>query len=536
MSEAVPAGGPRTFREQELKFRVHGLYRLPDLDGSDGVVVEEAGTIGLTAVYHDTEDLRLAREGVTLRRREGGHDDGWHLKLPRGKAAATAGVRDELRLPLSDGPGGSPPDGLLDLVQAIVRDSPVGPVATLRTERTTRLLRDADGELLGELVDDTVSVLDATAEDAGADGGAGSRVVARFRELELELAETVAPDALHGLVDRLTTSGATAGQQVPKAVRALGPAAAAPAEVPEPAQVRPADPARLAIAAHLARHTRALRAADVDVRRDLPDAVHQMRVSCRRLRSGLRVFRPLLDREWADALRAELAWTAGALGAYRDAEVLLARLEEHAGELPADQPVDQVRALLRRRLERTMAQARAEALTTLRSGRYLRLHDALVVAARDPLTLPRAESPSAEVLPPLVAHAWKRLAKAVRRVLADEASTPGEAPHEEWHETRKAAKKARYAADACAPVLGEQAAGLGEQLSRVTDVLGEHQDGVVAAHELALTARTPRVGGPLGFALGILHEVERAHVRADRARMAELWPQVRRRRYRRWLG
>src|SRR5690606_908188 len=63
-------------------------------------------------------------------------------------------------------------------------------------------------------------------------------------------------------------------------------------------------------------------------------AVHQMRVGCRRLRSDLRTFAPVLDRAWTAALRAELAWLAGALGAARDAEVLRARLRETAAQDP----------------------------------------------------------------------------------------------------------------------------------------------------------------------------------------------------------
>ncbi|HSK27207.1 MAG TPA: CHAD domain-containing protein, partial [Jiangellales bacterium] len=327
---------------------------------------------------------------------------------------------------------------------------------------------------------------------------------------------------------------AVGGEFVSKAVRALGPLATRPAEVPEPADTSPRDPARQAIQAHLARHTRALRLADMAVRRDADDAVHQMRVAARRLRSGLRVFRPLLDRTWADDLREELAWVAGALGGYRDREVLLARLDEHAGELPEDLPVAEVRALLRRRLRREMTEARKHALETLSNDRYLALHDALVDACADPRTLEDAERPSRDVLPPLVTHAWKRLARDAERLLADEAASGG-APDDEWHETRKAAKKARYAVEACVPVFGSDAAAMAKQLSRVTEVLGEHQDGAVAADAVRGMAASGRVGAEVAFALGVLHGVERDHVERTRAEFAAIWPEVRRRRLRKWL-
>src|SRR5581483_10086086 len=84
-----PCRDARSMREVETKFRVHGRYTLPDLlDGTgvakvDGPLVEQ-----LMATYYDTADLRLSRERITLRRRTGGHDDGWHLKLPVLQASA----------------------------------------------------------------------------------------------------------------------------------------------------------------------------------------------------------------------------------------------------------------------------------------------------------------------------------------------------------------------------------------------------------------------------------------------------------------
>ena len=104
--------------ETERKFRVHGLFRLPELAGGDGrgrrsgaagvADVRAAGTVDLLAVYYDTADLRLARSRVSLRRREGGADEGWHLKLP----TAERETREELRCPLGprapDRPRSSP--------------------------------------------------------------------------------------------------------------------------------------------------------------------------------------------------------------------------------------------------------------------------------------------------------------------------------------------------------------------------------------------------------------------------------------------
>ncbi|MGH8775000.1 MAG: CHAD domain-containing protein [Jiangellaceae bacterium] len=507
-------------REVEHKFRVHGLFRIPDLTSAESVsTVSDDGTAKLESAYYDTNDLRLAREGITLRRRTGERDDGWHLKVPAPGAAEQ--VRDELRLPLAAGGPGEPPAALLDVVRPLVRDDPVRLVATLRTTRTLRTLRDDHGRVVGELVDDTVRVVD----DAGP-------VSARFRELELEEREATPRGLAAEIGEVLCDAGATGGEFVSKAVRALGPQAGRPPEVPEPDAVGPDDPAREAMQAYLARHTRALRRADLSFRRDpdVPwDAVHQMRVAARRLRSGLRVFRPLLDREWADALRDELAWAARSLGDLRELEVLLARLESRAGELPAEVRIGTVLDQVR---QQTSA-ARVRAVEVLAGGRYVALHATLVSASAKPATTAAAERPAGEVLPPLVEQAWTRLAKRATKVLADEAATPGGAPDDEWHEARIAAKRARYAAEAVAPVLGKDAAKFARQLAKVTEALGEHQDAVDAG--AAVSRLTEDADVATGFALGALYGIERQRVRDIRADFATLWPKVERRRWRRWL-
>lgn len=557
-----PAGS--VFREVERKYRVHGLYRMPDLITSGAVAeVREHPTLTLEATYFDTDDLRLAREGITLRRRLGGDDEGWHLKLPsapkKGQSPSptrpaegtspVAVARDEIGMPLeaADAEDQQPPEYLRDLVRAIVRSDTVRPVATLRTERyPIELMGEVDGSpiALAILTDDVVSVVDT-------DGS----IAARFRELELEdvptTAETAAAaggdapddrlaaaalardDLASAVSESLIRAGAVTGEFVSKAVRALGPFATAPPEIPEPSQVTPDDPARDAIAAHLARHTRALRRADVMVRRDQHDAVHQMRVAARRLRSGLKVFAPLVDREWADGLRAELAWVAGTLGDYRDAEVLLERLECHLNELEG-LDCEPARELVRTQLRQTMARSRGEALEMLDSKRYLDLHARLVDAAASPITTDDADHPGKDVLPPLASKAWRKLAKDCDRLLHDERRGEG-APDAEWHETRIVAKKARYAVEVLAPVFGTQASTLAKKLSEVTEVLGEHQDAAIAKERVEELGTLPVASPQAAFVMGVLRGVEQESADAQRGVFATVWPDVSKPRWRRWL-
>lgn len=506
------SGGPdpQTHREVERKLRVHALFRLPEIAGVvPGVAAVEAlPTVPMTAVYHDTEDLRLFRWGVTLRRREGGADEGWHMKLP--VAGAGGGVRDEVHVPLSEGAVGEVPWGLSTLVTALVREAPLRPVVTLGTERTPYRLLDDEGRQVAELVDDTVSVMD------------GDRVAAIFREIEVEAVpvEGVDSDAvLDAVAEVLVEEGAVPGS-VSKAASALGPRTSAPPDVVVPAWPGPKGPAADAVRAMICTHVERLLLQDLRVRRDLPDAVHQMRVAARRLRSGLRVFRPLLDREWADGLREELGWAAGELGLMRDTEVLLKRLDDHAGELE-EEDERRARAVIDPWLNARLDAARTDAMADFGSERHRTLLVDLVDAANHPRLTELAERPCREVLPPLVEHAWKRLAKDV-----DDLELSG--PSETWHEARIAAKRARYAVDAVVPVFGKDAEALADKLSQVTELLGEHQDAHVARMTLRELAAHEDVDGPTGFALGLLHEYEGDQELLDRIAFEELWPTVRR--------
>jgi inorganic triphosphatase YgiF len=531
----VTDGAATTYREVERKLRIHALYQLPDLTTEAADVVAEVVTqpvLTLTATYYDTGDLRLARDKVTLRRREGGGDDGWHLKLPADDGAA--GARDEVRLPLDDAT--SPPEELLHLVLGLTRGRAVEAVATLQTHRSPANLVAADGRVIAELTDDSVSVLD------------GAQVAGKFRELEVETREGTEAE-LDAVVKALVRSGAVEGGLPSKVVRALGPAASAPPDVAKPAKVGPADPAGAAFAAHLARHTRALIEQDLRRRRDLPDAVHQVRVAARRLRSGLKVFGPLVETEWAQGLRSELAWVAGELGELRDREVLEARLLRDLAALPATSPdaaaddgagiagvnrtdardVAAAMSVVRHSFDDERARAQAEVDAAMNSPRFVALLEALVEAANAPQLTPAAEQTCQEALPPLVKKAWKRLAREANALELD-------GTDDSWHEVRISGKRARYAVDALVPVFGEFARDFAKNLERVTELLGEHQDAVIASDTVRRLAGGRRVTGTTGFVFGLLHEAERAAADATRHEFVAVWPDVSHVSRRTWLG
>jgi CHAD domain-containing protein len=485
-------------RERELKLAIHGTFLMPDLaaDGAGVVEMRDLPEQELRSTYHDTADLRLGRMGVTLRYRTGDEDGPcWTLKLRVPGLDATE--RDEHLLP---GLPEEVPAAARDLVTAIARSEPLRPVASLLTRRRRWLLCGEGDRPLAELVEDEVSVLD------------GDRVVSRFRELELE-SRGPGLDELRPIAARLRRAGAVLAEPLPKAIRALGPRAAAPPDVSEQ-RFATNDPARRAVEAAIASGTSRLVVNDSGTRLGDEESLHQMRVATRRLRSDLRTLRPLVDTAWSEALREELRWLGGLLGAVRDLDVQLGRLERMAGDL-----LEGLAPLVETaRAERVAA--REALLAGLRSERYVLLLDRLIDAAHDPLVAPGADVPSATALPPLIGAAWRPL-----RQLAS-ALRP-EDPDERYHAVRIAAKRLRYAAELAAPGLGPRYAALAKSAAALQDLLGTAQDAVVGMARIeAATAARPD-DARLAWAAGRLYEREARAREGARARFAAAWQALR---------
>ena len=499
---------PRVHREIEHKLRVSEDFVIPDLVASGSVSAVSPGTaFSMAAAYHDTIDLRLFRWRATLRRREGGGDEGWHLKLPVTGAAPS--TRDEIHMPLSAGRPGFVPAELADIVSPMARGERLQPVVIVRTFRTPTVLLARDGVPCAELVDDRVTVLDPNGQ-----------LVGSFRDLEVEALDSHDDEALR-ILDRVVETLVAAGARVSsvsKAAAALGSLAAAPADI-----VVPPMPGRKALATEVLRtavatHARHLMLSDVAVRRDLPDSVHQLRVAARRLRSVLQNFESLLDPEWARMLEDELAWLANEMGAVRDTEVLIARLDAHAQGLGSTDAL-LARSVIDSSLNLRLSGARSGALAALRSERHDLLLDDLVQAAREPRFSLAAHMPSEIVLPRLVGRTWRRLVKSVSGLKVDGDS-------QEWHRARIRAKRARYAVETVAPLFGADARRFAHRLEVITEILGDHQDASVAQRILRdLTAASAAPEGTI-FALGRLHEIERAKEQEYRIAFLESWPAV----------
>ena len=506
-------------RETERKYELQPGTQLPSLSGLPMVAAEtDAGEQALEAEYYDTADLRLIRAGVTLRRRRGGSDAGWHLKLPAGGDS-----RDEIRLPLGRA-GRRVPAELAALVRVHTRGEPLRPVARISTKRRLRLLLDHDGTSLAEVAVDDVSA-QAMGEEA---------TLSRWQEVEVELTGGGVP-LLEAADQVLRRSGLRPARQRAKLERALD------GQLPPAGPLAPGRSERLTrrasaaeiVLGYAAAQVAALQAADPLVRRDAPDSVHQMRVATRRLRSTLKAFRDVLFTEDTAEIRAELKWLGAVLGAPRDAEVLAGRLEASVQQLPPELVLGPVQARLRAHFAPIEAATRAAALKALDSDRYLALLDRLDQLLADPPLTARAGLPAPEVLPAAVNRMRRRVRRRMRRA---EGTPAGPDRDSALHEARKAAKDARYAAEAASLGFGKPARQFAKRMKKIQTVLGDHHDAVVARGTVREIGVQAHLAGENAFSFGVLYERD-SQLAADLERLAwPAWEQAMRRKYRRWLS
>ena len=361
----MPGVSGGSYVEREAKLVAPPGLAIPDLNGLvPGATVRVLPVERLDATYYDTSDLRLARSGITVRHRGGESGPPWTVKLPEDDRGSDL-VRREIRF---EGPPDRVPNAAADLVLASSRALALQPVASLTTVRRPVEIRGVDGELLAEVVDDTVSV------------SHNQNPTGWFREVEVELhvAGGEGDRVLGAAVSRLVGAGCDAEPPLPKLVRALGEPATRPPDViipPMPPKATVVDLVRQATARavdQIVRHDPGARMGDD------PEDVHKLRVATRRLRSDLHSFAAVLDPARTRTIRSELGWLGGVVGAVRDTDVLSARLATRLAELPDDEVESVGARRLQTLLARQSADARTAMLIALRDARYLHLLDILV--------------------------------------------------------------------------------------------------------------------------------------------------------------
>ncbi|MCX4762143.1 CYTH and CHAD domain-containing protein [Streptomyces sp. NBC_01275] len=492
-----------TKREIERKYESDDSG-LPDLTGVAGVAsVLDKGAVELDAVYYDTSDLRLAAASITLRRRTGGSDAGWHLKLPVGP-----GVRDEIRAPLSD----TVPEELAGLVRSRVREGRLVAVVRLRSARDVRDLLDADGRPLAEASVDTVRAQRLF-------GGEGT---AQWTEIEVELADGGDPAFLDTVEKRLRKAGVQPAKSASKLARAL---AETKGGRPRPKDRGPAEP--VTAGDHVLAYVRAQRDAIVDldpaVRQDAEESVHDLRVATRRLRSTFRSFGKVLDRTVTDPIGVELKWLASELGVGRDQEVLSERLTAGLDELPGRLVSGPVRERLGTWTKAQYRGSRRRLLGVLDSERHLALLDALDALAAEPPLLKAAAGTPAKVLAKAVRKDFGKVSALVEEALAQ---PPGPERDLALHDARKKTKRTRYAAEAATPALGDPAKALAKSMKSLQSLLGEHQDSVMARETLRELSAVAHAAGESAFTYGLLYGHEERRAELAEGALPQAWERI----------
>lgn len=486
-------------QERELKFEVEGSVPLPDLGPAvpaEGHITRYEPVI-LQAVYFDTDDRRLARSGIILRRRVGGRDAGWHLKLPDDGP----NVRTEIRLPLSTRED-TVPSELEQFVSEQVSHRRLRPVLRLRTERTVTEFVNAENEQVVELDDDYVLAVRLADLDTTS-----------WHEVEIEERASfqATVDRLEGLLFAHGFHRASYGSKMERGLDANGSR-----QLPSTERLDP-------LVARLRTQLAELIEYEFAAREGEDDAVHRMRVATRRLRSCLETFHAAFLSEPRDHLTRELRWLGAHLGAVRDAEVIAARIVRDLNELAPEDLFGPVRATLSARGSTERAETDRALIDAINSSRYRALLEELArFASQPPFAASKRSRKSLR----------RRCSKSVRRTeqrVALLKGLQGADRDAALHEVRKAAKHMRYAAETLVPMFGGVAKGIAENAEFVQEVLGEHHDAIVTRRVLRDEgARAGVRPGENGFSYGVLFAREDARASAAEAAFWATWKNPRR--------
>lgn len=476
--------------EPEQRYDVGPSTLLPGLLEIPGVErVADAVTDRLEAVYFDTASLELASRGITLRRRTGGTDHGWHLKIPLGPVQ-----RREIQAPL-----GQPeivPEELIDRLLVYTRGEDMLTIARLITERTRYRLYGPGGEHLADFVDDQVHAEAMQQPLQGLEMAA-----TEWREWEIELVHG-APRLLAAAAGTLIQAGASPSQHPSKLARALGGAWAS-GQARRTVTPSKEGPAVDVVTAYLGGLIDDLLTHDPDVRRGVPDSIHQMRSVTRRIRSVLQGYGALFDKITTGSMRDELKWLAGILGRPRDAEVMRERLLQRIQDLP--DPAPSVKQAIEHELGAIYDTGYREVLAALSTERYFRLLDDLEDFRDHPPVTHKAAGPARRVTARLVNKTAKRLDRAQKAV---KHARPGSDRDTALHDVRKAAKQLRHAAETVVGIRPKRAPKIARAAQKLQKILGEHQDSVMARTLLDRLAAAPGLPVTKATAYSLLYAAE----------------------------
>lgn len=426
----------------------------------------------LSSIYYDTPDFALAAQGIAARVRRTGSG---FVQTVKAAGTSVSGLfdRDEWEAPLASAE--------LDYEQlrqtglAVFADEALAerlsPVFATEVERTVLRLGGDDWE--AEVALDRGTVM------------AGERRE-DICEVELELVRG-APIHLFQLAARIQNEVMARPLCLSKSERGYRLAAGKPspmvkAKAPALAPAMTVGEAFRTIARacleHLMLNERCLLATEAG------EAVHQMRVALRRLRSAIKVFKEITAGPELGRVKDDLRWLLAHLGPARDAEVFLSEIVD---PVLAAHPGNTGLAALHAHWSRDREAKLATAVTAVRSRRYAALILNLGRWVESGDWLGPAGGPSRKRLAePVTAFATRRVGKAVRSLLKEGGETLSRLPPDHQHAVRIRCKQVRYAGEFFASLVPRKTTKLFlAELSELQDVLGKLNDIAVAGTKLS---------------------------------------------------
>lgn len=508
----------KTF-EVDTGIAVLSLLRLVAVDpGGESLVEGDIVSERLEATYYDTADHRLARNGLSLRRRTGEGRAGWQVGIPGADSGLPVDVPGRATLTV--------PAAINRLVWASTRGEALRPVVRIETERTVYGLVDAAGETVLQLADESVR-----GERLGDSSAAFS--LSAWRVLEVQSHGREWQDAVAA---QLRDIGARDFDGRSDLVRVWDDTGGDP-RLPHTGGRKsarrgsPDSPAGEVVLHYVSQQVEQIFASDPLVRIDSPGSVHRMRVATRRLRSCLQSFQTILRTDVVAPLRSELRWLAGQLGAARDAEVMRDRMRTAVREEASRVHLGPLGDAVDTEMSQAYRTAHDGLRRVLDSERYHRIVIALHDLLTDPPVTAKAARPASQVLPARAAGAYAKVKSLVKK--AHRTATPADRDTQ-LHEARKAAKKARYVGETLAHSFGKPAARFAHAMENLQEKLGEHQDSVVMrarVEELARRETSPTAA----FAYGRLHAHEERRGELAVELFQAAWQNTTKKKLRAWL-
>jgi len=515
---------PTEHREIELRFSAvdpGALADLPAMLAGLGLHVRSPVVEVVRDVYLDTGDWWFFRAGIGCRLRTTGEKTVLTLKAlaPDNDGMSRLEFEEELATPPDPSSGRLPGERLKSWLAPLMPGRPVQ--VKLRLDQTRRVydVTSSDG-LCARVYADHVRVNEGP----------------QFAEIELELDSGHARQ-LQALGEELGAKYGLASETLSKFEHGLQIAqVSAPALVEgDDLALRPED--RFVDAAYrvLRRHFGRFRWNEPGTRMGLdPEYLHDMRVATRRMRAALRVFRDALPARRAGALKRDLQWVARALGRVRDLDVYLLRSARESSGVTPDcrSALHAYQALLRARREH----ARTAMLRMLDTRRFA----ALVERFRRFLEAGAPKFPSARLAGQPVLFVASRLVKRhLKKLLREGRRLDAASTDEDLHAMRIRCKRMRYICEFFSDLYHGPAQKFARRVTELQDVLGDHQDAVVAQamlKDLAASAHARRDRlRELHLAMGQMMALHAQHAREQRAAFFAQWQAFDRKRVRRVL-